>query len=758
MQAFVALQNGRLGDAERDFKKFLRKEPEHFGALNLYAVLLMQSERFDDAEPVLKRAIVINSQSDKTFYNYGLVLKQLKKFEAARGAFSKSIALNSFSAETWNNRGTVFNDLRRYDEAIADFDRAISLSPNYAEALCNKGRSLFLAVRLPEAIAACNAALELKRDLSEAWIGLGDIHFKQRAYQNALSNYKKALLVKPESMEALIAAGHTFLKLTRYDQALEAFQQALNIEQKSGMAVAGEGHVMLALGHHDKALLLFERALSFDNTLAGAWFGLAEAHGVSGDWKAALTGYETAIRLKPDMDYALGGRAHAAFQICLWQGAKAAWAQCIEDVKKGLPVIDPFRFCSMPAGPGELLQCASNYLQDLALQSEQPLWGRDNSVYDRIRVAYISGDFRDHPVSVLLAGTLEYHNRSKFETIGISLTPDTPGAMRERIKTAFDQFHVVDQYSDQQIAELLHSMQVDIAVDLVGFSQFSRPGIFARRPCPVQINYLGYAGTMGTSYHDYIIADRNVIPQSDHEYYSECVACLPESFLPADNSRPISDLTMSRADADLPDDGFVFCSFNNTYKITPPIFDVWMRLLTNVEGSVLWLSSLNKAARENLKREAQARGVAPERLIFAPRMENPADHLARHQLADIFLDTLYYNAHTTASDALWAGLPLITCEGQTFASRVGSSLLRAVGLPELVTTSLEDYEALALKLARDPALLAGIKAKLAANRLTTPLFDTKRYTRHLEAAYVAMYERAQRGEPPESFAVEALPN
>jgi len=373
----------------------------------------------------------------------------------------------------------------------------------------------------------------------------------------------------------------------------------------------------------------------------------------------------------------------------------------------------------------------------------------------RLKIGYVSADFRDHPVSSLAAGLFETHDRSRFETYGLSFGPDDPAEMRSRLKAAFDRFVDVQDRSDLAAANILRELEVDIAIDLMGLTANSRLGIFAARPSPVQINYLGYAGTTGADYIDYLIADRSAIPPDQRGCFSEKVVYLPDSFQPNDAKRRISERTPSRAEAGLPDHGFVFCCFNNAFKITPDLFDIWMRLLGATEGSVLWLSA-GGSARDNLRREAQRRGVSPDRLIFAAKTPLMEDHLARYRLADMFLDTLHFNAHTTASDALWAGLPVLTCAGATYAGRVAGSLLHAVGLPELITCSLDAYEALALKLAREPALLASFRHRLARHRDTFPLFDTVRITRHLESAYASMWERQQRGEPPESFAVAPM--
>jgi predicted O-linked N-acetylglucosamine transferase (SPINDLY family) len=348
---------------------------------------------------------------------------------------------------------------------------------------------------------------------------------------------------------------------------------------------------------------------------------------------------------------------------------------------------------------------------------------------------------------------LEHHDKTRFETTAVSLRAGDGSEMRRRIEAAFDRFIDVQAMSDAQVATMLRELEVDIAIDLNGYAGEKRPGILAHRPAPVQVNYLGYPGTMDVPFINYIIADHVVIPDKHQIHYSEKVVCLPHAYLPNDRKRRIAEKTPSRAEEGLPETGFVFACLNNTYKIGPEMFDVWMRLLRGVDGSVLWLKSTNTAAMSNLRREAKARGVAPERLVFASRVPRAEDHLARLRLADLFLDTLPYNAHATACDALWAGLPVLTCTGNSFPARVGASLLHAIGLPELVTSSLAEYEELALALARNPERLAGIKAKLMRNRDTEPLFDTARFTRDLESAYTAMWERQQAGLPPTSFAV-----
>ena len=439
--------------------------------------------------------------------------------------------------------------------------------------------------------------------------------------------------------------------------------------------------------------------------------------------------------------------------ICDWNDLPAQSAHLIATIRGKAQVVAPFASLSISTSPAEQLQSAEGAIADLGAFPK--LWRGEVYAHERVRIAYLSADFREHPVACLVAGMLEAHDKTRFEVAGLSFGPDDQSDMRRRITGAFEHFLDVRSLSDQAVAELIRQREIDVAVDLTGFTAHGRPGISIRRPAPIHVNYLGYPGTMGSTAFDYVVADKVVIPDEQRCFFTEQVVWLPDVYQANDNQRRIAEKVPTRRECGLPDKGLVFCSFNNTFKITPEIFDVWMRLLREIDGSVLWLIAGDATTSENLRREAEKRGVPREDLIFASRMPL-ADHLARHRLADIFLDTLPYNAHTTASDALWAGLPVLTCLGSTFAGRVAGSLLNAAGLSELVTENLDDYEALAIKLARDPALLSSLKAKLAANRLACTLFDTQRFTRHLEAAYITMWERYQRGQPPAHFAVDAV--
>jgi protein O-GlcNAc transferase len=399
------------------------------------------------------------------------------------------------------------------------------------------------------------------------------------------------------------------------------------------------------------------------------------------------------------------------------------------------------------------LQCARTYVkhktQDLPTAIEKPKAWR----HDKIRIAYVSADFHEHATSHLIAELFERHDRKRFELFGISLGPDDGSEIRRRVVEALDHFHDVRAHDDREVASLLRELEIDIAVDLKGHTKGERFGIFAHRPAPIQVSYLGFPGTTGADFIDYVIADEIVLPFDQQPFWSEKIVHLPGCYQVNDRKREIAERTPTRKECGLPEQGFVFCSFNNSYKITPEFFDIWMRLLNKIEGSALWLLRGNAAVERNLRREAAARGVDPARLVFAEPIVL-CEHLARHRLADLFLDTLPVNAHTTASDALWAGLPVLTCLGKGFAARVAASLLDAVGLPELVTKSLEEYEALALKLAREPALLSAYRDRLEKNGPTAQLFDADRLRRHLEQAYTTMLDIERRGEKPRGFSVD----
>lgn len=537
--------------------------------------------------------------------------------------------------------------------------------------------------------------------------------------EEALQSFDEALKIQPDYMEVLINSGVLLRDMFRHKDALERFNSALAINPDYVPALSNAGILLTEFKESEKALALFERLL----------------------------------KIKPDYDYGLGLLCYERLHICDWTDFAELTQKTIKGVRAGERACKSLALMSISDSASDHMLAAKIFAQHYCPQKSQVLWNGERYQHRKIRVAYVSPDLREHPVGHLMAGIFEHHDKSRFETIAISLGIDDQSRLRARMLKAFDSFIDARQMSAAQIAQLMRDMEIDIAIDLGGYTSDTRTEVFAYRPVPVQVNYLGYPGTMGTDYMDYILADRHVIPEENRQFFSEKVVYLPDAYLPTDSSVKIAERTPTRAECGLPDEGIVFCSFNHDYKISPPIFDIWMRLLKQVPGSVLWLMSRSEPSQRNLRNEASSRGVDPSRLVFANRVPLVEDHLARYRQADIFLDTHPYNAHTTAADALMAGLPVVTYTGNAFPSRVAGSLLHAVGLPELVTHSLVGYEALALKLATTPSMLAEIRQRLLSNRANQPLFDTEKLCRSLEAAYIAMWERNQRGAAPDHFSV-----
>ena len=739
---------GRNTEAIESCERAIAAKPDFAQAHLLRAKLLTELRRYDDALAGVDKLLVRAPGFTEAWLGRSNILFELKRYEKALAACERALALSPNLAEAWHGRGNALNGLKRYDEALAAYDKALALNPGFAAAWHGRGNVLNELKRYDDALAAYDKALAAAPDLAESWLGRGNLLSEIKRYDEAFAAFDRALALRPDLAEAQVGRGNIFFDLRQHNDALAAYDRALALRSEFAGAWLGHGNVLADVKQYDAALAAYDRALASDPDLAEAWFGRGNVFFDLKRYDDALAAYDRAVGLKPDLDYAAGARLSSKLYICDWTDLESETARLLVTIDDGKLSSVPFKILATPASAASQLQCARCFVQNQP--AFPPMWQGEVYPHDRIRIAYLSADFHEHATAHLAAGLFEQHDRSRFDVTAISFGPDDKSLMRHRICQAFEYFVDVRDRSDQHIAELIHRLEIDIAVDLKGHTQNARLGILARRAAPIQVNYLGYPGTMGASYIDYIMADPTVIPAGDGAFYSEQVVWLPDSYQVNDNRRPISECTPTRQECGLPQTGFVFCCFNNVYKITPAIFGIWMRLLSATGNSVLWLFAPNSTAAANLRREAEQRGVSPERLVFADRAD-PADHLARHRHADLFLDTLPYNAHTTASDALWAGVPVLTCIGATFAGRVAASLLKAVGLDELITHSLRDYETLARKLAGDESRLAALKDRLVCHRTTYPLFDTERFVRHIEAAYVTMWQRYQRGEAPAGY-------
>ena len=754
-QALGLHQQGRLAEAEALYQKILQLQPQHFDALHLLGVLRYQVGQHPSAIDLITRAIKISPGQAAPYSNLGLAQQKTGLLEESLKSFDSAIALKPDYAEAHNNRGNVLRDLKLYEQSLASYESAIGFKPDYADAYNNHGNILRDLERHAESVVSYERAIALNPSYAEAFYNHANTlrHLKQNLH--ALASYERALLFKPDYAEALNNRGNTLRDLKRLEDALASYNQALKLKPDYTEALNNRGSLLVDLGYFPEALASFERALQLRPDYTEALKNLGTLLRDIKQHAQAVDSFKQLLNINPDYPYALGNMFYCQLHGCDWSQYAANAQQIISKVNAGKLTDIPFSFLAVSGSAAAQLKCAQIFADDVYPASPQPLWQGERYRHHKIKVAYLSADFQAHATAYLMAGLFETHDKTRFETYALSFGPDKQDEMRARLSGAFDQFIDVRRHTDLEVAELMRRMEIDIAIDLKGYTGESRCGIFAHRAAPIQVNYLGYPGSMGTSYIDYIIADRHVIPESQQNHYSEQVVYLPDSYQVNDSKRVIADKTPSRAELGLPPSGFVFCCFNYNYKITPDVFDIWMRLLGKVEGSVLWLLQDNELSSRNLRREAELRGVATERLVFAARA-SLGEHLARQRLADLFLDTLPYNAHTTASDALWAGLPVMTRMGESFAARVAGSLLHTIGLPELVTHSAEDYEALALELATSPEKLATIKAKLLRHRDTYPLFDTERFCRHIESAYSSMWQRYQDGLPPQGFSVEAL--
>lgn len=729
----------------------LQFAPTSLGLLHGRAAGLLAMSRHPEAIEQLTRLLAHHPRHFPAHLMLGSALAKSRQYEPALASYDQALQLNPRLAVAHLDKGTIHFATSRYDDALSAYDNALTLRPDLAAAALGRCYTLIQLGRHDEALAAADHTLKLQPDLPEAWVGRGNALLDLGRLEDAAAAYDRALTIGPRLASAWSGHGNILLRSGRQRDAEVAFDRAIAADAAFAEAWLGRGTVLLSLGRHREAAAALDHAIVLNPGLVSAWLAKGQVAYLEKRYDDALAAWNRVLDLNPGQAAVAAACLRVKLHQCDWTDFESDCASVRSSVRSG-KLVSPFMFVAIPSTSAEQLQCARSWAENNFRLRSSPAWRGERYNHDRIRIGYLSADFHQHATSQLMAGVFEHHDRTRFEVTAISVGPNDGSDMRRRIEAAFERFVDAKPQSDAQIAELVRALEVDILVDLKGYTQDARTGIFAMRPAPIQVNYLGFPGTIGAGFIDYIVADRNVIPEHDFDCYAEKIVWLPESYQANDRDRAIADMMPVRVEHGLPDDAFVFCCFNDNYKITPDVFSSWMRILAAVENSVLWLFEDNPTAADNLRREAQARGVAPRRLVFARRLPTSA-HLARHRCADLFLDTLPYGAHTTASDALWTGLPVVTCLGDSFAARVGASLLNAIRQPELITTTPAAYEQLAIELANDAARLATLRAKLARDRLTTPLYDTKQYTRDLETAYAAMMERHMAGLSPDHIRV-----
>ncbi len=741
--------------------------------LLLQATKLHEAGKNDEAAVLFTRVLRTHPRQFVALYTMGVIRYQRADYLGALSFFSRALKANAAFAPLRFNMGLTLIKLNLLADAVTHLNAALELDTNYEPARSqlallqtglqqaagadqglaayygNHGDEITRAIQLQSQQRSDEAEALFQKVLQEdntnilALYSLGALEQQRGMPDKALDYFERGTVAQPGYAPIWFSRGVALQALKRLDEAIESFDRALTINPQYIEPLVNKGVALADLKRHKDALLNYEALLKIDpgNTRALNNRGI-----LLSDFKMfdlAIQTYEHLLRIDPDYEYAQGMLAFAKLHSCDWTRLEEYCNRVVEGVRAGKRVCKSQGFLAISGDPHDHLLCATTFA-DHYFPAQKPVWQGERYQHDRIKIAYVSPDFREHPVGHLTAGIFEQHDKEKFELIAISLGLDDGSKLRQRMVQAFDRFIDVRQMRTLDIARMMHEMEIDIAVDLAGYTADSRTDIFAHRPAPIQVNYLGYSSTMGTDYFDYLIADRHIIPEEYRQCYSEEVIYLPDTYLPTDSEVQIAEQTPTRAEQGLPDDGFIFCSFNHDYKINPPVFDVWMRLLKQVPGSVLWLMKLNESAERNLRKEAENRGVGAERIIFATRVPRIEDHLARYRLADLFLDTTPYNAHTTTSDVLRVGLPVLTCRGKAFAGRVAAGLLSVVGLPELITDDLPGYERLALELAHNREKLQQIRARLQQNLATTPLYDTARYCRNLEQLYHQIWEKKQR--------------
>lgn len=667
----------------------------------------------------------------------------------AEAAFREVLQVSPQDPNALEMLGLIACRSGNFEVAVRLFDFVTGIEPRY-DTYFNRGLALRALGRHPQALESLEHAIELHPESANAYLSRGIVLHEMKRYAEALVSYEKVLAVRPEDVDALSNRGSALRALGRLDEAYRSFEQAMALKPQGADAYYNFGNLLMDLRQFPAAVECFDRAVERNPQLADAYNNRGSAYQSMQVHAKALENFEHALRLKPELPYLLGSLIHMRRSLCIWRDAEKELRMVEQMLAAGKRVIYPFAVVPISDSAALQKKAAEIYVAEACAHVPAATPIDKYARHDRIRIGYYSSDFRNHAVSYHMAEVFEGHDRERFEILGFSSGLDTGDEMRKRVSAGMDRFIDVREMADADVVRMSRSLEIDIAVNLTGLTHGDRIQMFAQRLAPVQVNYLGYPATMGTGFMDYIVADTVLVPEENRQYYAEKIAYVSGCFQ-ANDSRRIVGRECTRASQGLPDTGFIFCCFNNCAKITPEMFGVWMRILSRVPGSVLWLLASNEEAQQNLRLEAKKRGVAEERLVFASTVPL-AEHLGRQRLADLFLDTLPFNAGATASPALWEGLPILTCAGQSFAGRMGASLLSAIGMQDLITTAAGAYEERAVEIGLKPEVARELKERLERNRHTTPLFDTAAFTRNLERVYAAMYERYQADQAPDHIA------
>jgi len=741
-------------NAIRSFEKAIEIKPDYFEAYYNLGQTFQGLNNIDAAIKSYEEVLIIKPDFAELHNNLGVIYHGIDKIDSARKHLKDAVRIMPEFVEAYNNLGNVYKLINKPDKAIACYQKTIAINPGLADGYFNIGVVLQEQKKIKSAISNYETAISLNPNYADAYMNLAHIMQDLMQFDEAVEIYQKVLMITKDNAEALTELGITYMHLGKSNASIESFKKALAIDSNLNLAHNGLGIVFHKINQLEKALISYEKAIFNNPEYAEAYLNLGNLMTDLDQLDKAVLNYQYAFDLNPEIDNIFGNLLHIKMHLCIWDDFYNDLEELIKKINNNERVITPFPLLALIDDPKIQRKNAEMYVNDKYPRNHNLPKLSHYSKHAKIRIGYFSADFREHPVSTLTAELYEIHDRGQFEIYAFSFGPDTQDAMNLRIKAGVDHFHNVHEMSDKDIAILSRSLEIDIAIDLGGHTKNARTGIFAMSAAPIQVGYIGVLSTMGADYYDYLIADQKMIPEKYQKYYSEKIAYLP-SFQVNDSKQSIPETIFTRKDLHLPKEGFVFCCFNNTYKITPTTFDIWGRILKKVKDSVLLIYADNESAQVNLRKEIVLRNIDPSRLIFGKHLPKD-EYLARYLVADLFLDTHPFNAGTTASDALRMGLPVLTMEGSSFNSREAASIISALNLPELITANSDEYESAAVELATHPEKLQIIKNRLINNLSSAPLYNSSMFTRHLESAYSIMYDRYSQGFKPDHIYVKKL--
>ena len=671
---------------------------------------LLKKNDFINAKLIYENILSVDKKNFDALFFLAVILINFKNYKKAKDLLEQVVLIKPNFADAYNNIGICLEKLNDLNGAIKNYNLAINNRPNFAEAHNN----------------------------------IGVVFQKLRNFDEAIMQYKKAITYKNLYLDAYVNLANLFKETKQFEEAIKNYDLAINLNPKLAEVYNNKGNALKEIRKFEEAIKNYDLAINLNPNFAEAYFNTATALQDIKNFEKAVLYFEKALLLDKEIPFCKGYLLHAKMLCCNWSGLNELYKEIYNDVEKNRYSATPFGYQAICDDESNLQKCAQLYSSKRFPEIKNNLFSKKVSKNKKIKIGYLCGEFREQATSILMTEVWEKHNKEDFEIIAFDSGWDDKSLRRNRIINAFDKFIDISKVSDLDAAKIIYEEQIDILINLNGFFGTGKPVVFSYRPAGIQINYLGFPGTIGSKYIDYILCDQTVVPPESKKFYNEKIIYLPDSYQANDTKRNISDKKFLREELSLPKESFVFCCFNNNYKITPNMFNVWARLLKKIDNSVLWLIDGNSEATENLKKEAKIRNIDVSRLIFAKRMKLE-DHLARHKNADLFLDTLPYNAHTTASDSLWAGLPVLTCLGKAFPGRVAASLLKSLDLPELITYSENEYISKAEELALSPEKLTLIKNKLDTNKFSQPLFNTELFCRNLERAFKIIFEKYSLG-------------